>query len=913
MDRLLTGITSIPLAAALISCGGDAAPPIEEITLESLTLSSAPARVVVDETVTLASTGRFSDGSEADLTAETTFSVQDLTALGQRGDNVFRALRAGTVEVTGTARGVSGTLTLAIDPAPLESLELRPPSVTVEVNETAELRAIGAFADGRREDVRMGLEWASSDPAVARVAAGEVTGVAPGAAEVTARSGDISAATRVTVRAPRLRSLEVGPALMDVPAGDERQLEAVGRLTSGATVSVTAQADWRSSDPSVVEVDPDRPGIILARGEGRATITAREADAGLEGSTTVSVAPAVLRAVTVTPTTASLPAGTITRFGAIGLYSDGSRADFTERVVWTSSDPGVMRVANQRPDQGLATAVAAGQATIRVAHEPTGLTSDASGGSAVVTVTPPRLESLSITPRTANVAAGLPQQFTATGSYSDGSSRDLSSQVTWSTSSPMIATVDGAGRATTLTQGTVTVSAVDPSNRVASGPLSATLTVDPAELVRMTLIPGRVQLVEGQSGELRASGTFTDGSVRDVSQSVGWRSSQPAVEVSPSGALSAVSAGTATITATGGRRRVTASAVVTVDALRLLRVQVTPGATNLPVGTEVQLSARGAYNDGALRDLNADVRWSTSAPAVVGLSRGPGLARALSAGTADVVAVEPASGLSGQARIAVTSTLTLRRLAVTVPSPSIVVGGTEQATALGTFSDGNTYAMTHTVTFRSSNPAVATVASATTSAGRVRGVATGTASISALDPATQIASATNPVVDVRASSVTKRWPGPTVSVDGTGNYGRTIGPVRFTTADFPSGARITDVNVTVDFLKTDGTCANPRTGAAFHNEINFRLRGPGSRRQILAPPRTWSGNTTITPVQITFDQSATAQPSGTPRSGTFRPRTGDLSRYNTTNPIGAWYLEAGDTAGADPLCVREYSVTIQAR
>lgn len=48
-------------------------------------------------------------------------------------------------------------------------------------------------------------------------------------------------------------------------------------------------------------------------------------------------------------------------------------------------------------------------------------------------------------------------------------------------------------------------------------------------------------------------------------------------------------------------------------------------------------------------------------------------------------------------------------------------------------------------------------------------------------------------------------------------------------------------------------------------------------------------------------------------SGRFRPRFGDLSRYNNTSPIGQWYLEAGDTAGGDPLCVRAYEVSIQAR
>src|SRR5262249_15781773 len=73
------------------------------------------------------------------------------------------------------------------------------------------------------------------------------------------------------------------------------------------------------------------------------------------------------------------------------------------------------------------------------------------------------LQSLSISPQTPSVAKGSKQQFSATGSYTDGSTQDLTTQVTWASSMTNVATISNAagsqGLATTLAVGTTTISA----------------------------------------------------------------------------------------------------------------------------------------------------------------------------------------------------------------------------------------------------------------------------------------------------------------------------------------------------------------------------------------------------------------------------------------------------------------------
>jgi len=159
-------------------------------------------------------------------------------------------------------------------------------------------------------------------------------------------------------------------------------------------------------------------------------------------------------------------------------------------------------------------------------------------------------------------------------------------------------------------------------------------------------------------------------------------------------------------------------------------------------------------------------------------------------------------------------------------------------------------------------------------------------------------------------TVTKTFTPPSpISVDGCGTYCNTLPGVTFTASDFPLGCIISDVNVSISWLKTAGSCAAPGAGNSFHDETNFRLDGPTSQ-VILAVPNTWFGAVSSPPVITVFDQAAGGIPSGIPVSGTFLPNNGNLDSFNGLNALGTWNLSAGDTSSGDPLCISSYSVTI---
>ena len=200
---------------------------------------------------------------------------------------------------------------------------------------------------------------------------------------------------------------------------------------------------------------------------------------------------AVLLTVVVTPPAATVATGATQQFTATGTYSDLSTHDITASVSWTSSDAAVATVSNAAATKGRATGVAAGGVLVTATDTASGLS-----GAAILAVTedplpplPATLLAVVVSPTATSVATGATQQFTATGTYSDLTTQDLTATATWSTSDAAVATVsNGAGakgRATGVAAGLATITATD--NGGTAG--SAALTVTPPIVLPPILPP----------------------------------------------------------------------------------------------------------------------------------------------------------------------------------------------------------------------------------------------------------------------------------------------------------------------------------------------------------------------------------------------------------------------------------------
>ena len=66
---------------------------------------------------------------------------------------------------------------------------------------------------------------------------------------------------------------------------------------------------------------------------------------------------------------------------------------------------------------------------------------------------PPTLTSIAVTPANPTIVTGATQQFTATGTYSDSSTQNITSQVSWNSSTPAVATINASGLASGVSAG----------------------------------------------------------------------------------------------------------------------------------------------------------------------------------------------------------------------------------------------------------------------------------------------------------------------------------------------------------------------------------------------------------------------------------------------------------------------------
>jgi hypothetical protein len=174
----------------------------------------------------------------------------------------------------------------------------------------------------------------------------------------------------------------------------------------------------------------------------------------------LGVTAALLESIELLPVNPSVPAGTSVALQATGLFSDATTQDLTavRHLVLVRH----RRRDDLRTRRGARASSLAAERWHHAAHR------DLCGMSATttLTVTTATLVSISLSPVDAFVPAGYWVALQALGSYSDGSTLDLSSQVLWSSSSASVATISNSigtqGRVTGKAIGTTTLSAALP-------------------------------------------------------------------------------------------------------------------------------------------------------------------------------------------------------------------------------------------------------------------------------------------------------------------------------------------------------------------------------------------------------------------------------------------------------------------
>src|SRR5438094_321159 len=226
---------------------------------------------------------------------------------------------AGSVTITATSEGQSGTATITVSTVPVASVTVSPSTASVPVGQTVQLTATPKDASGNPLSGRP-VSWGSSNTAVATVSGrGFATGVTAGPVTITATSEGQSGTATVTVSTVPVASVTVSPSTASVQVGQTVQLtatpkDASGNPLSGRTVS------WGSSNTAVATVTAS--GLVTGKAAGTATITATSE--GKSGPSTITVTPVPVASVTITPATATIQTGQTVQLTATPKDANGN-------------------------------------------------------------------------------------------------------------------------------------------------------------------------------------------------------------------------------------------------------------------------------------------------------------------------------------------------------------------------------------------------------------------------------------------------------------------------------------------------------------------------------------------------------------------------------------------------------------
>lgn len=349
------------------------------------------------------------------------------------------------------------------------------------------------------------------------------------------------------------------------------------------------------------------------------------------------------------------------------------------------------------------------------------------------------LVSIAVTPADSSVAqVGLTTQFVATGTTNDSRTppENLTSSVTWSSSTPSVATINSTGLATAAGCGTTTITALDGSiTGNTTFTVTCSVTGGNPVLQSISLYPSAPSIPQiGQTTQFIALGAYAPASTNNVLTGVAtWASSNVGVAtVSSSGLATAVSCGTTTITAEYqgvlGQTELTVSCTVVQNPV-LQTINLYPSSPTIPqLGQSIQFIALAVYSPPSSNNVLTNVAtWASSNTAIATVTNS-GLATAVSCGTTTITAEY--QGVIGQMPLTVqcTGNQTLQSIAVLPSNPTVPqIGQTTQFAALGTLVQGGQTDLTSIAAWSSSNTQVATV----NSSGLVTALSCGTSTISA--------------------------------------------------------------------------------------------------------------------------------------------------------------------------------------
>jgi hypothetical protein len=325
--------------------------------------------------------------------------------------------------------------------------------------------ALGVFAPFTMESFRGRLNltqqvvYVSRDPDIA-IATNEdgnrsrIVGVSPGSARIYAYdpTTGVESPDHVLYNLGRLTGIALGrsPFQSRLPLAGRWTFSVMGQYEGGTLRLPPGEASYvlETSDPSVVAIDLDGQTIVAA-GAGYATVRARHLATGFASDPQPLVVQGEIDRLEMTPAIITRAIGEGEEYTVVGFSPPEFETRVTQDVEYRSSDHSVAVVTNEPPRRSVVRAVGAGRAIISASYPLAGVALPSGSRvttTAVLDVLPGAIERITVQPAEAQTSDESWIDFTAIGHYGDGTTINVTSQVTWTAVDATIAAPLGSPR-----------------------------------------------------------------------------------------------------------------------------------------------------------------------------------------------------------------------------------------------------------------------------------------------------------------------------------------------------------------------------------------------------------------------------------------------------------------------------------
>ena len=605
----------------------------------SIGLSTKAIVMEPGETHQLKVTLKWSDNTSEDITSVSTgtkytSSRPEDVSVDANGQIIISTnAKPGIVTIQASNSGLSEQCEITIPGAEKESnIIINPISVSLSSGQTKQLNVVAKLGDGTTNDVTNDPKttYTSSNTSLVNVTKEGLISIPadakPGSAKISINYNGLTAETMVTFTGPpTIKSISMTPAIVDINYGEKVQLSLRATMSDGSTKDITmgdTGTVYTTSDSTIATVDSN--GLISASVDsstsGRVIIIATYN--GLKAQCIVNVKGLEIKSLDITPgKNITLNRKDIQQLSVKAIMSDNTTRDITtksEGTTYTSTNTlratvdenGKVTILSDAPYGTVSVYVKNGNyqeaVIITIEEDPSTI-----------------LKDITVSPAGETVNSGDTLTIKVTGTYGDGSTKDLtagSEGTTYTSTSTLRATVDANGKVTIPSNaplGTVNIYVKNGSYQK-----TVALTIEEGtdgDPTGLTVSPASETVNPGDTLTLKVTGMYGDGSTKDLtagSEGTTYTSTNTLrATVDANGKVtipSNASLGTVNIYVKNGSYQKTVTLTIAEDTSNVLTsLSASAASTTVHRGDSFNLTVTGTYGDGSTKDLAAGSEGTT--------------------------------------------------------------------------------------------------------------------------------------------------------------------------------------------------------------------------------------------------------------------------------------------------------------